>query len=65
MDPEISRRHFSVTPLADGVEVADLASSNGTWIDGVRLLGPVVLNKIVTVRAGQTSFELAPESRGG
>jgi pSer/pThr/pTyr-binding forkhead associated (FHA) protein len=60
MDPEISRRHFRVAPVADGVEIVDLSSSNGTWVDGTRLSGPATLTGATAVRAGQTSFEVIP-----
>lgn len=33
-DPDISRRHLSLTITADGIRVVDLNSTNGTSIDG-------------------------------
>ncbi|MGH7514499.1 MAG: adenylate/guanylate cyclase domain-containing protein [Gemmatimonadales bacterium] len=36
-DPTISRRHAELTVDADGVEVKDLGSSNGTCINGARV----------------------------
>ena len=36
-DPTISRRHASLCPSAAGVEVSDLGSSNGTFVNGVRI----------------------------
>ncbi|HUR93965.1 MAG TPA: adenylate/guanylate cyclase domain-containing protein [Gemmatimonadales bacterium] len=36
-DPTISRRHAELTVSADGVQVKDLDSSNGTCINGVRV----------------------------
>ena len=60
MDPEISRQHLKLTPLAAGVEIVDLNSSNGTWIAGRRLTAPAILTQATTLRAGQTTFELVP-----
>jgi DNA segregation ATPase FtsK/SpoIIIE, S-DNA-T family len=34
-DPEISRRHLQIEVDAHGVTIADLSSTNGTWVDGV------------------------------
>ncbi|MBA2627032.1 MAG: FHA domain-containing protein [Gemmatimonadales bacterium] len=36
-DPTISRRHAELTATADGVQVKDLSSSNGTCVNGARL----------------------------
>src|SRR4051794_3034612 len=38
-DPTISRRHAELTAGAEEVQVADLGSSNGTCINGVRVTG--------------------------
>lgn len=35
--PSLSRRHCRLVPRSDGVTVVDLASSNGTYIDGERV----------------------------
>ena len=48
-DPTISRRHAELTVGADGVEVKDLGSSNGTCINGARVTaGHVALEDTVT-----------------
>lgn len=36
-DDQISRRHAQLKPLSDGLEVEDLGSSNGTFLNGQRL----------------------------
>src|SRR5262249_56291957 len=36
-DPEVSRRHASVRPVDGGLEIDDLGSSNGTFVNGVRV----------------------------
>jgi len=48
-DPTISRRHAELTVSADGVEVKDLGSSNGTCINGARVTaGHLTLEDTVT-----------------
>jgi two-component system, NtrC family, response regulator HydG len=36
-DPEVSRRHFALEPSEHGVALDDLSSTNGTWVNGVRV----------------------------
>ena len=40
-DPAVSRRHATVVRSIDGVTVADHGSTNGTFLDGVRISGVV------------------------
>src|SRR5437773_7999152 len=47
IDPTISRRHAEVQAGDDGVQVRDLGSSNGTFVNGTRV-------ETGTVRAGDT-----------
>jgi S1-C subfamily serine protease len=54
-DPEISRRHASLSPLPDGsVEVNDLGSRNGVYVDGRRIDAPVKLEGGEELRLGDT-----------
>jgi transcriptional regulator with GAF, ATPase, and Fis domain len=63
-DREVSRRHaaFELTPL--GLTITDLQSTNGTFVDSVRVreafapIGSVV-------RVGSTSFRVEPADRPG
>ncbi len=41
--PMVSRRHAVVTPVGGGLEVADLGSTNGTWVNGTRIEAPTQL----------------------
>lgn len=52
-DPEISRRHCTIAPgpAAEAV-ITDLGSTNGTWINGTRILGPTVVRPGDEVRFG-------------
>ena len=63
-DPTISRRHAELTVRADGVEVRDVGSSNGTCINGTRVSGGHVgLEDIVTF--GKVSFRLTVRGSPG
>lgn len=57
-DPEISRRHAvirtGVAGGASGVEIEDLGSTNGTFVNGSRIDGPVALEDGVRVGIGDT-----------
>ncbi len=57
-DPEASRRHAAVRPVPDGVEIEDLGSSNGTFVNGQRLEGKVTLEESGTLRIGQTELQV-------
>ncbi len=63
-DPTISRRHAELTAGPDGVEVRDLGSSNGTFINGSRTdsgrLGPDD-----AVAFGQVMFRLKAQKPSG
>lgn len=37
LDPRVSRRHARVRSVHDGVELTDLGSRNGTWLNGERI----------------------------
>ena len=57
-DGEVSRRHAAVRPAADGLEVEDLGSSNGTFVNDERVSGMRALRSGDVVRVGQTSFDV-------
>src|SRR5512136_1306654 len=42
-DVEVSRKHARLTLEADRYKIEDLNSTNGTYIDGQRLIGPHLL----------------------
>jgi pSer/pThr/pTyr-binding forkhead associated (FHA) protein len=58
-DPQVSRRHASVRPAGDGLEVEDHGSRNGTWVNGARVDGLTRLAPGDRVRLGETTFEVA------
>jgi DNA-binding NtrC family response regulator len=58
-DDAVSGRHCTVVPGADGFEVTDLESRNGTHIDGVAVTKASVPVG-ATLRLGRTSIQLLP-----
>ncbi len=58
-DPSVSRRHCSVRPTAQGFEVADLGSRNGTFLDNISVTRATVPTGAV-IRAGSTLLQLVP-----
>ena len=57
-DPEISRAHavFGVTP--HGLEIQDLGSLNGTWVNGERITSPTLLAPGDAIKIGTTRIEV-------
>jgi hypothetical protein len=44
-DEHISRRHFAIVIHSDGrCEIYDIASKNGTVVNGTRIVGPTMIN---------------------
>jgi pSer/pThr/pTyr-binding forkhead associated (FHA) protein len=62
-DPQVSRRHASVRPAGDALEVEDHGSLNGTWVNGARVTGPTRLAPGDRVRLGDTTFEVEAAAR--
>ena len=60
-DEEVSRRHLAVRPHEDGVELEDLGSTNGTFVDGARLSAVVVVSSTARVVLGDTELEIEVE----
>jgi FHA domain len=57
-DPELSRRHAAFRPVERGVEVEDLGSLNGTFVNGRRLSGPETLTETSQVKLGTSEGSL-------
>ena len=47
--------------VGPAVEVEDLGSKNGTYVDGVRIAGPVRLTEPARLRMGMSEMELLPQ----
>ncbi|MDQ4095582.1 MAG: FHA domain-containing protein, partial [Actinomycetota bacterium] len=64
-DPEISRRHAEVRPAGDRIEIEDLGSTNGTFVNGERITRPYTLSEGDFVRVGQSELELEDDRPAG
>src|SRR5918992_3297521 len=51
-DPEMSRRHAQVRPVAGGVVVQDLGSTNGTFVNGRRITEAVTMTSSGVIKVG-------------
>jgi hypothetical protein len=60
-DPLVSRRHAVIRVAAGVLEVEDLGSLNGTWVNGERLERPRALSAGDFVQLGGVSFEVEGE----
>lgn len=52
-DPEVSRKHARITAQAGGYVLEDLGSTNGTYINGQRLMGPHMLRSGEVIMLGE------------
>lgn len=60
-DSEVSRRHAVIRPVPGGVEIQDLGSTNGTWVNDRRAEGPTVVRPGDLLRVGQLTFDVRIE----
>jgi len=61
-DTTVSRRHASITCTAGGFELADLGSTNGTFVNGGRLRKPTALKPGDEIKFGSVRFAFDPAS---
>ena len=57
-DPSVSRRHARLVATSHGVEVHDLGSRSGTFVDGRRVTGRVVAGDGQQLRLGDTRLRV-------
>jgi len=62
LDLQASRRHAIVSPRGDTVLLEDVGSTNGTFLDGVRISSPVVLTPGAVAQVGDTTLHLVTEA---
>jgi predicted component of type VI protein secretion system len=55
-DAEASRRHALLRSVGDRLEIEDLQSLNGTWVDGQRVAEPMTLRDGGRIRIGSTTL---------
>ena len=58
-DEFVSRNHVSVRRRGGGVEIADLGSANGTYVNGARVHAPARLEDSDVLRIGEIELKLA------
>jgi pSer/pThr/pTyr-binding forkhead associated (FHA) protein len=58
-DGEVSRRHASVSTGPSGLEVEDLGSTNGTYVNGEKIEGSRALSEGDKLRIGTTVLEVS------
>jgi ABC transport system ATP-binding/permease protein len=58
-DPEVSRHHTRLEPDGHGWRAIDLGSTNGTWVNGVRL-NAAILGVGDDVAFGDVRYTVAP-----
>jgi pSer/pThr/pTyr-binding forkhead associated (FHA) protein len=59
-DPSVSRLHAWLRGGPTEFVIEDAGSSNGTWVNGVRLIGPRPLAERDVVRIGKAAFVFQP-----
>ena len=64
-DTTVSRRHATITRKAGGFELADLGSTNGTFVNGRRLRNPIALKTGDEIKFGSARFAFNPASVPG
>ena len=57
-DDYVSANHARLQKIDDGWMLQDLNSTNGTFVDGVRIGAPVKVQADMQIRIGKTIFEL-------
>ncbi|MBD0330716.1 MAG: AAA family ATPase [Thermoleophilia bacterium] len=60
-DPLISRRHAEVRPVDGALEIEDLGSLNGTWVNDERIAAPTRLASGDVIRIGAVSLVVEVE----
>ena len=61
-DTDLSGRHAQVEPVGDGIGIRDLDSTNGTFVNNVRIEAPTLLNPGNAIRVGQTWLEVVADA---
>src|SRR5208282_6711466 len=61
-DTTVSRRHATITRKPDGFELADLGSTNGTFVNGRRAGKPIALKSGDEIKFGSVRIAFDPAS---
>lgn len=65
VDSSVSGRHALLRPTSGAVELTDLSSRNGTWLNGQRVTVPSPVTIGSTIQVGQTVLQMTGPARGG
>ena len=60
-DPSVSRYHATVEVMQDGVYVIDLESTNGTFINDIKVFRKLLVLTGDVIRVGETEFVFRDE----
>ncbi len=64
-DDELSRHHAVVRLVAEGLQVEDLGSKNGTFVDGRRISEPTTVSGGAELKLGRSVFEVEVTPEAG
>jgi hypothetical protein len=59
LDEKISRKHAKISTLGGRITIEDLSSRNGTFVNGVKIVGPVELQEGDQIIVGSSTIQLA------
>jgi DNA-binding NtrC family response regulator len=59
LDPTVSKQHLEISATREGFRLADLTSSNGTYLDSCRI-GALTIVEPVGLRLGDTALRVVP-----
>jgi serine/threonine protein kinase len=62
-DERVSRKHAILRVTPQGVVIEDEKSTGGTYIDDIKISGPVPINEIQTIRVGDHTISIAQSLR--
>ncbi len=58
-DPVLSRQHFVVEEVENGLAICDLETTNGTFVNGVQIKSKTFLDSEATISAGNSIIRIA------
>src|ERR1700688_289518 len=61
-DTTVSRRHATIARKPDGFELADLGSTNGTFVNGRQVRKPITVKSGDEIKFGSARFAFNPAS---
>jgi len=64
-DPHVSGRHCQLTRTAEGFQLTDLSSTNGTYVNGTRLVTAVVVRPTDKITLGYSAAMPWPAPKTG